>query len=91
VEDLLKMKVLRAIGIFLIVAGIVMIATGGFSFKQKKKLVDTNAVDISLKENKTVTWPWFAGGIAVVGGIAILLVTARKGNNSPGKNSVLVD
>lgn len=72
------MKSLRIIGICLILLGIAMIATGGFRFKQREKIIDTNTVDITIKKEKTITWPWFAGGIAVIGGIALLLIGNNK-------------
>ena len=68
-----------------------MMATGGFSFKKKKKLIDSNTVDISIKETKTVTWPWFAGGIAIVGGIVVLLLVNSKKNSAAAQSSVLAD
>jgi uncharacterized membrane protein YidH (DUF202 family) len=72
------MKPLRIIGVFLITLGIVMIVTGGFRFKQREKVIDTNTIDLTIKKEKAVTWPWFAGGIAVIGGIALLLIGSNK-------------
>ena len=72
------MKLLYIIGILLIVLGIVMMATGGFRFKQREKIIDTSKIDITIKKEKTVTWPWFAGGIAVFGGIALLFAGRDK-------------
>jgi hypothetical protein len=82
------MKILKVVGFFLIVAGIVMIGTRTFSFKTKEKVLDTNTVDISIKETKTITWPWFAGIFAVAGGISIVLISGKKENKSSTRNSV---
>ncbi|WP_121357701.1 hypothetical protein [Flavisolibacter nicotianae] len=68
---------MRIAGILLILLGVAMTITGGFRFQTKKKVLDTDKVDISTTENKTITRPWFAGGIAVVGGVALLLVSRR--------------
>ena len=84
------MKALRVIGFVLIIIGIIMMVTGGISFRQKKKLIDTNAVDISTKETKTISWPRVTGAIVLVGGVVILLMTGNKGN-LPGKNDLPVD
>ncbi len=51
----------------------------GFNFTQEKKVVDLGPVEINRKENKTVSWPIYAGAVAVVAGIAIV-VTAKKSN-----------
>lgn len=63
----------------LIIAGVVMIATNGFNYKEKKKVIDTDVIDISTTENKTVTWPWYAGAVSIIGGIVILVAADRKG------------
>lgn len=49
----------------------------GFNFTQEKKVVDLGPVEINRKENKTVSWPIYAGAVATLAGIAIL-VTAKK-------------
>jgi hypothetical protein len=72
------MKIARIIGMFLIIAGIVMVATGGFNFKTKEKVLDTGKVEINRTETRSITWPWFAGAITVAGGIIILLLGDKK-------------
>jgi uncharacterized membrane protein HdeD (DUF308 family) len=64
-------------GIILIVAGILMLVFRSFSFIQEKKVVDLGPVDINKKEKKTVTWPYYTGGIAIAAG-ALFLIGARK-------------
>jgi uncharacterized membrane protein YidH (DUF202 family) len=72
------MKLNKIIGIILILVGIAMAVTGGFSFEQKKKVLNTDAIDISTKETKTVSWPPIVGSIVVLGGIAVLLLGGNK-------------
>lgn len=74
------MKALTITGFFLIIIGIAMLATGGFHFKEKKKILDTDVVDINRTETKIVTWPRIVGVIVIVGGVALLLVNR---NNRP--------
>jgi len=80
------MSIFKIIGIILIIAGIAMLATGSFHFKEKKKVVDTNVVDISTKETKIVTWPRIAGVVVALGGVVLLLL-GEKSKTSPAKNS----
>ncbi|HWI92739.1 MAG TPA: hypothetical protein VNT20_15790 [Flavisolibacter sp.] len=68
------MNALKIIGIILIIIGVAMLATGGFHFKEKKKILDTDAIDISRTETKIVTWPRIAGVVVIVGGLALLLL-----------------
>jgi drug/metabolite transporter (DMT)-like permease len=71
------MRVFKIIGIILVIAGIAMLATGSFHFKERKKVLDTDVIDISRTETKIVTWPRIAGVVVIVGGIALLLLNKR--------------
>jgi len=68
----------KTIGIFLLVVGIVMLIWTGFSYTKKEKVVDAGPIHISADKEKSVNWPPYAGGILVIGGIALLL-TSKKG------------
>jgi uncharacterized membrane protein YidH (DUF202 family) len=72
------MSVLKAIGIILIVIGSAMFATGAFHYKAKKKILDTDVVDISKTETKIVTWPRIAGAVVIIAGVALLLLGGKK-------------
>jgi drug/metabolite transporter (DMT)-like permease len=74
------MSALKIIGIVLIVAGVAMLSTGGFHFKEKKKVLDTDVVDISRTETRIVTWPRIAGVVVIVGGVALLLLNKNDKN-----------
>jgi drug/metabolite transporter (DMT)-like permease len=68
------MRRLKIIGIILIVIGIAMLAKVVFHFKEKKKVLDTDVIDINRTETKTVSWPRIAGVVVIVGGVALLLL-----------------
>ena len=68
---------MKTLGIILIVAGIAMLIFRGFSVQTEKKVVDIGPVEINKKENKWFGWPVYAGGIAIVAGV-ILVVTDKK-------------
>lgn len=68
---------MKAIGIVLIVAGILMLIFKGFSFTKEKKVLDVGPLEVNKQEQKTVAWPLWAGGIAIVAG-AIVLVAGRR-------------
>ncbi|CAN5764235.1 hypothetical protein BH11BAC4_BH11BAC4_12330 [soil metagenome] len=69
---------MKPLGIILIVAGILMLIFRGFSFTQEKKVVDVGPLEINKKEKKSVGWPLYAGGIAVVAGIVVLVAANKK-------------
>ncbi len=50
----------------------------GFSFTEEKKVVDAGPIQISRKENKSVGWPVYAGGIAAAAGVVVLLASRKR-------------
>ena len=69
---------MKVIGIVLIGVGIIMLIFRGFSFTQEKKVVDLGPVEINKKEKKSVNWPMYAGGIAVIAGVCLVAVDRKK-------------
>ncbi len=69
---------MRALGIILIVVGILMFIIPSISFTTEKKVVDVGLLEVNKKENKTIGWPVYAGGIAVVAGIIVLVADKKK-------------
>jgi hypothetical protein len=72
------MKPATLIGIILILVGIVGFAVGGFSFTHKKKDVDLGPLQVSHQQKSTVPIPPILSGIALVGGIALVVVGTRS-------------
>jgi len=68
---------MKALGIVLIIAGILMFVFRSFSFTKEEKVIDAGPLEVNKKENKTIGWPAYAGGIAIAAGV-IILVAARK-------------
>ncbi len=69
---------MKIIGIVLIVAGIIMLVMKGFNYTREEKVVDIGPVEINKKENKRVEWPMYAGGIALVAGIIMVVMDKKK-------------
>ena len=74
------MRGLNLIGILLLMLGIALAATGGFSFEQRHRLMQIQNVDIPLKDHQRENWPWLAGSVAVIGGLVIFVLKANKKN-----------
>lgn len=69
---------MRAIGIVLIIAGILMLIFSNISFTKEKKLVDIGPLEVNRKEKQTFAWPNYAGILAVVGGIALIVLDKKR-------------
>lgn len=61
----------------MIVLGIAMLIWTGFTYTKKEKVIDAGPLQVSADKEKTVTWPPYAGGILLIGGV-IVLATAKK-------------
>ncbi|HEY4354313.1 MAG TPA: DUF3185 domain-containing protein [Acidobacteriaceae bacterium] len=72
------MKPATIIGIILILIGIVGFAVGGFSFHHEKKDVDLGPLQVSHEKKETVPIPPILSGIALIGGIGLVIVGARS-------------
>ena len=71
------MKPATIIGAILIVIGIIGFAVGGFSFTHEHQDAKVGPIDIEHKQTSTVPIPPILSGIALVGGIVLVVVGAR--------------
>ncbi|MES2483676.1 MAG: hypothetical protein V4609_16945 [Pseudomonadota bacterium] len=73
------MNPIKLIAVGLIVAGVLALAYGGFSYTKDTTVVKLGTLEISAKEKQTVNVPMWAGiGAIVVGGL-LLVLGGRKG------------
>jgi len=69
---------MKVTGIILIVIGILMFVFNNISFTQEKKVIDLGPLQVNRQEQKTIGWPMYAGGIAVIAGIALIALDRKK-------------
>lgn len=69
---------MKAIGWILLIVGIVMLLLRGISYTTKEKVVDAGPIEINRKENHTLTWPLYMGGLLCVVGIVMVVADSRK-------------
>ena len=72
------MKTNTLIGIILIVLGIVAFAYQGITYTTREKVVDLGPIQVSSETTKTLPLPPIVGGIALVGGIVLLVMGNKK-------------
>jgi len=73
------MNALQIPAIVLIVAGVLGLAYGSFSFTKQTHDVKVGPIEMSVQDKQTVNVPVWAGVGAIVIGGALLLFGARKG------------
>ena len=72
------MKTASVIGILLIVLGVIALAYQGITYTTHKKVIDLGPIQASTTEHKTIPLPPILGGIALVGGIALLFAGGKN-------------
>jgi hypothetical protein len=72
------MSLTRVIGLALIVIGIVAFVWGGVFWTDRDTVVDAGPLQIQTAEREGFSLPPVLGGIALVGGIILLLVPMRR-------------
>jgi uncharacterized membrane protein YidH (DUF202 family) len=69
---------MKIAGIVLIVVGVIALAYGGISYTREKKVLDIGPIEATTKTRETIPLPPVLGAAAIVGGIALLVVSARR-------------
>lgn len=73
------MKTYTLTGIILIVIGIIAFAYQGITYTTREKVVDLGPIQVTADKTKTLPLPPIVGGIALVGGIVLLVTGNKKG------------
>ena len=72
------MSAVKIAGVVLIVAGVLALAYGGFSYTKKTHETKIGSLELSVKDTETVNIPVWAGvGAILVGGVLLLVPKAR--------------
>jgi len=66
------------IAIILIVLGALALAYQGFTYTHQEKVLDLGPIHATAEKHEHVSIPPILGGLALMGGIVLLLVGARK-------------
>ena len=72
------MKPFTMIGILLIVLGALALAYQGFNYTKQEKVLDIGPIHATAEEQKHVSIPPLLGGLALVGGIILVIAGNRK-------------
>ena len=68
----------RAVGIVLVIVGIVALVWGGVFWTNRETVLDAGPLQVTAEEREGVPLPPVLGVIALVGGIVLLLVPDRR-------------
>ena len=69
---------MRITGIILIVLGVIALAYGGISYTKEEKVVDIGPFEATAKTRETIPLPPLLGGLALAGGVVLMIAGSRK-------------
>ena len=72
------MNTRKAVGVMLIVIGLISLLVGGISWNRQKTIVDIGPLKAETTERKTLPIPPIIGGLALLGGVVLLVAPARR-------------
>lgn len=72
------MKPITIVGVVLIVLGVVALAYQGITYTTNEKVVDLGPLKVEAQREKTIPLPPVLGGLALVGGIVLVIAGARR-------------
>jgi hypothetical protein len=70
---------MKALGLILIIIGILSLAYQGFTYTTHKKVLDVGPIQATKEEHHSVPLPPILGAVALIGGV-VVLVFDRRGN-----------
>lgn len=73
------MKTYTLPGIILIVIGVIAFAYQGITYTTREKVVDLGPIQVTADKTRTLPLPPIVGGLALAGGIALLVMGNKKG------------
>lgn len=72
------MRPISWVGIVLIVLGALALAYQGINYTREKKVLDVGPAHITTETHERIPLPPIVGGLALAGGVVLLVVAARK-------------
>jgi hypothetical protein len=72
------MRAVTVVGVLLVVIGIVALAYQGITYTTSEKVVDVGPLRLEAKRERTIPLPPVVGVGALLGGVILLVVSARR-------------
>jgi hypothetical protein len=66
------------VGILLMVLGVIALAYEGITYTTREKVVDIGPLKATVEKKKTIPLPPVLGGLALVGGVVLVIAGSRR-------------
>jgi hypothetical protein len=78
IAPLSKMNSNKVFALILIAFGVAALAFQGIRYTSKEKIVDLGPIQVTAEKTRSIPLPPIVGGLALAGGIAMLVMSGRK-------------
>ena len=72
------MKSMSLVGVLLVVLGALALAYQGITYTRQKDVLNVGSLHVTTETHERMPLPPILGGMALVGGVALLIVGARQ-------------
>jgi hypothetical protein len=72
------MKPAALVGVLLIVLGVIALAYQGITYTTHKRVLDVGPIHATKEEHKTIPLPPVLGGLALAGGVLLLIAGGKN-------------
>jgi hypothetical protein len=72
------MKPIMLVGIVLIILGVAALTYQGITYTTREKVLQIGPLEATRKTEKTIPLPPILGGVALAGGIVLVIIGVRK-------------
>lgn len=74
----MRLNLITLIGIALIILGLVALTYQGITYTTREKVLVVGPIEATTEKQKTIPLSPISGGLALVGGIVLLIIAGRK-------------
>ena len=67
-----------AVGILLIIVGVIGLAVGGINYTRREKVIDIGPIEATAEKHERIPLPPVAGGLALAAGVVLLIAGNKR-------------
>jgi uncharacterized membrane protein YidH (DUF202 family) len=67
-----------AVGILLIIVGVIGLAVGGINYTRREKVIDIGPIEATAERRERIPLPPIAGGLALAAGVVLLIAGNKR-------------
>ena len=72
------MKPIMVVGVLLMILGVIALAYEGITYTTREKVIDIGPLKATVEKQKTIPLPPVLGGLALVGGVVLVIAGSRR-------------